>query len=176
MRSPQNLSLSKLNKPNSLNLSSQKRCSSPLIFFVAVLWAHSKQLLILIVPVFPGLDAVVQMGSHEYREEGDNHPPLPSATPLLVQPRTQLTSQAASTHCWLMSSFLSTRTPKSFSARLLDHQDQNPTFKQLKIHLTLGSWLTSLMKCELPDRWKELVGENFCQATHKMQSSTEVCL
>ena len=40
-------------------------------------------------------------------------------TPPLVQPRIQLTFRAASIHCWLMCSLLSTRTPKSFSAGLL---------------------------------------------------------
>ena len=36
-----------------------------------------------------------------------------------VQPRLQLAFQAARAHCLLMSSFSSTRTPKSFSAGLL---------------------------------------------------------
>ena len=38
---------------------------------------------------------------------------------LLMQPRTQLAFWAVSAHCWVMLSFLSTNTPKSFSARLL---------------------------------------------------------
>ena len=33
---------SKLNKPSSLNLSSQERCFSPLIILVALIWTHSK--------------------------------------------------------------------------------------------------------------------------------------
>jgi len=37
MRSPRSPLFSKLNKPNTLNLSSQERCSSPLIIF----WTHS---------------------------------------------------------------------------------------------------------------------------------------
>jgi len=36
-----NLLLSRLNNPNSLSLSLQERCSSPLINFVALLWTHS---------------------------------------------------------------------------------------------------------------------------------------
>ena len=35
-------SLLKLNKPSSLNLSSQERCSSPLAILVALLWTSSK--------------------------------------------------------------------------------------------------------------------------------------
>jgi len=40
-------------------------------------------------------------------------------TPLLMHPRIQLAFRAASACCWLMSSFLLTRTPKSFSTGLL---------------------------------------------------------
>ena len=38
------------------------------------------------------------------------------ATSLLMQPRVQLASQAASTHCWLQLRFSSTRTSRSFPA------------------------------------------------------------
>jgi len=61
--------------------------------------------------VAPGLDAVLQMESHKDRAEGDNPLPQPAATPLLMQPNTLLAFWAASTHFWLMSGFLSTRTP-----------------------------------------------------------------
>ena len=42
MRSPWSLLFSKLNKPSSLNLSSEERRSSPLIILVALLWTRSK--------------------------------------------------------------------------------------------------------------------------------------
>ena len=42
MRSPRSLLFCKLNKPSSLNHSSQERCSSPLIILVALLCACSK--------------------------------------------------------------------------------------------------------------------------------------
>ena len=42
MRSPWSLLVSKLNKPSSLSLSSQERCSSPLIILVALLWTCYK--------------------------------------------------------------------------------------------------------------------------------------
>ena len=38
---------------------------------------------------------------------------------LLMQPGIQLAFWAAVTHCWLMTSFSSTGTPKSFSSGLL---------------------------------------------------------
>lgn len=47
--------------------------------------------------------------------------PVPLATPLLVQPRKLLAFRAESTHCWLILSILSIRTPKFFSAELPLH-------------------------------------------------------
>ena len=38
VRSPQSFLFSRLNKPNSLSFSTEERCSSPLIIFVALLW------------------------------------------------------------------------------------------------------------------------------------------
>ena len=46
----------------------------------------------------PGLDAVLHMGPHKHRVEGDNPLPLPAAIPLLTQPRLQLAFWAASAH------------------------------------------------------------------------------
>jgi len=42
VKSPQSLLSSRLRSPNSLSLSSQGRCSSPLIFFTVLLWTCSK--------------------------------------------------------------------------------------------------------------------------------------
>ena len=74
-----------------------------------------------VLPVLgaPGLDTVLQMGPLKGRAEGDNPLLLPDAIPLLIQPRTQLAFQAASAHCWLLSSFSSIRTLRFFSAGLL---------------------------------------------------------
>jgi len=60
-------------------------------------------------------------GGASWRQSRGEHPlPLPAATPLLLQTRTQLTFQAASAHCWLMSHGSSPiRTPRSFSVGLL---------------------------------------------------------
>jgi len=62
---------------------------------------------------------VLQLGPHKDRAVGDSPFPLPDATPLSMQVRRQLDFQAASAYCWHMSSFLSTRAPKSFLAGLL---------------------------------------------------------
>ncbi|KAK4827585.1 hypothetical protein QYF61_019487, partial [Mycteria americana] len=43
IKCPQSLPFSRLTNPNSLSLSSQERCSIPLIIFVALLWTHSKR-------------------------------------------------------------------------------------------------------------------------------------
>jgi len=75
-----------------------------------------QQLCILLVLGAPGLDAVPQMGPQEGRADGDNPLPCPAATPLLMQPRILLAFHSARA---LMSSFLSIRTPKSFSTELL---------------------------------------------------------
>jgi len=82
---------------------------------------HEPYLCFLFLPVLgaPGLGTVLQMGPHKGRADRDNHLPRLAATPLLMQPRRLLASWATSAHCWLMSSFLYTRTPKSFSAVLL---------------------------------------------------------
>ena len=49
MRSPQSLLFSMLNKPSSLNLSSEERCSSPLIILVFLLWNLSKSSVFLVL-------------------------------------------------------------------------------------------------------------------------------
>ena len=81
----------------------------------------------------PGLDAVLQMGPHQGRAEGGNPLPLPAATPLLTQPGMQLAFQAANTHCWLMSSFPPTRTPKLFSAGLLSTSSSPTLYSYLAL-------------------------------------------
>jgi len=61
-------------------------------------------------------------------------------TPLLMQPIIPLAFQAANAHCWLMSSSLSTRIPRS-SAALLS-RSSSPTLYGIAPshmqHLTLG--------------------------------------
>lgn len=47
-----------------------------------------------VLPVLgtPEPDAVLQMGTHQSRAEGENHFPCPAGTPILMQPRMQLPS------------------------------------------------------------------------------------
>ncbi|GAB0184429.1 hypothetical protein GRJ2_000908200 [Grus japonensis] len=58
--------IERLNNPNSLSLSSQERCSSPLIIFVALLWTRSNSSMSFCGPVVlwtPELDAALQIGN-----------------------------------------------------------------------------------------------------------------
>jgi len=69
VRFPRSLPFSKLNKPNSLSLSSQERCSSLLIMGILFLWTLSKN--ISLVWETPGLDTVFQLVHQENRVEGE---------------------------------------------------------------------------------------------------------
>jgi len=79
LRSPCSLLFSRLKSPNTLSLSSQERCSSPWIIFVALLWTCSNSSM----PFFcvlraAELDAGLQMESHQNGAEGQNHLPSPA--------------------------------------------------------------------------------------------------
>ena len=113
IRCPWSLLFSGLNKLSSLSLSSQKRC-----IFVASSGPTSTALHPFCAGG-PGLDTVLQMGPYKGRAEGGMVLSLSLLPPLLMQPRVQLAFWDAGTQRWLMSSFLSTRTPKPFSAGLL---------------------------------------------------------
>ena len=82
------------------------------------------------VPAAPDLDAVLQVGPYGGRAEGNN-PPLPAATPLLMQPKIPLTVWAASAHCWLMFSFSSTKAPMSSSTELLSRSPSTSRYTHL---------------------------------------------
>ena len=117
MRSPGSLLFSRLNKPSSFSLSSQEKCSSPLIIFIAILWTRSKSPTSVLRA--PNLNTVFQPGSHKGRVERANYLLHPTVITFLMEPRILLTFWAASTRCWLMLSFSSTMTRKPFSAGLL---------------------------------------------------------
>jgi len=74
--------------------------------------------------------------------EGVNPLPLPAATPLLAQPRILLTFRATIAHCWLISSLLSTRTLKPFSAGLLSQSAGTSGPSMLCLCSSQGRWLT----------------------------------
>ena len=93
VNSHQSLLFTRLNNPNSLNLSSNERCSSPLMIFVVFLWTHSSSS----SPFLSrGPQTCIQLGPHKGKVEGNNHLSFPLATPLLSQPRIQLAFWAAS--------------------------------------------------------------------------------
>ena len=79
MRSPPSLVFSKLNKPNSLNLSLWERCFIPLSTFVALFWTYPESSTSLLYRVTPGLEILLQMGPQKGRAEGDNHITPPDA-------------------------------------------------------------------------------------------------
>ena len=110
---------SRLNSPSSLSLPSQERCSSPLIIFMVLLWPHSDRSMSVLCW---GLQSCMQ-DSRWGLTRAEQRGRIPClnllATLPLMQPRVQLAFWAAGTHYWLMSSFLSTGTPKFFSSGLL---------------------------------------------------------
>ena len=79
VRSPRSLLFSRLNRHNSLRLSSYERCSIPLINFAALLWTRSNRP-VHVFPVLraPELDTVLEEGSHQRRAEGQNLLPRPA--------------------------------------------------------------------------------------------------
>ena len=80
MRSPYSVLFSRLNKPSSLCQSSQGRCSSLLIIFVALHWTLPNSSVLLALGI-PDLDIILQMGLHESRVERDNHLPVTAGHP-----------------------------------------------------------------------------------------------
>ncbi|KAK4831337.1 hypothetical protein QYF61_017468 [Mycteria americana] len=117
IRSPHSLIFSRLNNPNSLSLSAQERCSSPLIIFVALLWTHSNRpMSFLCWGPQSGMQYSVGWGLMRAGYRGRITSLDLLVTLLLMQPRIWLAFWAASAHCWLMLSFSSTNTPKSFSS------------------------------------------------------------
>ena len=78
MRSPPSLVFSKLNKPNSLNLSLWERCFIPLSTFVALLWTYPESSTSLLYRVTPGLEILLQMGPQKGRAEREDQLPVPA--------------------------------------------------------------------------------------------------
>jgi len=70
---------SRLKKPNSLNLSLQGRCSSPLIIFVALVWTHWNSSMSFLCQ--GPQTGTLQIRPYEGRVEVDNPHPLPAGHP-----------------------------------------------------------------------------------------------
>ncbi|KAK4826403.1 hypothetical protein QYF61_008690 [Mycteria americana] len=63
---------------DNLQIILKERCSIPLIIFMALLWTRSQQVHAFPVLRTPELDAVLQVGSHQRRVQGQNHLPRPA--------------------------------------------------------------------------------------------------
>ena len=79
IRSAQNLLFSKLNNPSSLSLSSQERCSIPLLTFVALLWTHFNSSMSFLCWVLQSCTQDSRWGLS--RAERENHQPWPAGHP-----------------------------------------------------------------------------------------------
>ena len=111
MRSPRSRLSSRLNKPSSLQPSSQESCSSPLTISVALLWTPSNS-----SPSFLCWDPQPRMqhcrwGLPGAEQRGTITSPSLLTPPALLQLSTALAFRAVSAHCWLLSGFSPTRTP-----------------------------------------------------------------
>lgn len=80
-----------------------------------------------IYPVWPFLSCsessdlhpALQVWPYPFSLQSKSHLPWPADSTLLMQPRTALAFFVARAHCWLMFSLVSSRTPKSFTTKLL---------------------------------------------------------
>ena len=78
MRSLWSLLFPRLNNPNSLSLSSRRRCSSSVFIFVTLLWTHSDRSTPFLCWWAPELNTVLQVRFHQGRVEWQNHLPWPA--------------------------------------------------------------------------------------------------
>lgn len=97
------------------------------------LWASSCPLLELLQQLYlfhvvgtPDLDTELQIGHHYGWTNGDGYLLSLLVTPLFMQPRIPLAFQTAIIHSWLMSTFPSSRIPKTSFAALFK-KNSSPT-------------------------------------------------
>ena len=117
-----------------------------------------QQQYVFLVMEVPSLDTVLQLGPHKGKAERDNHLPLPCWSRIL------LAFWATSAHCWVMLSFSSTRTPKSFSTGLHSWSSSPSLYTSctnlLRVHsISLSTLLIKMLKHTGPktDPWASLV-------------------
>ena len=119
LRSSLNLLFSRLNSPRSLSLSLRNRCSSTFIMLMALCWrlyGISLSFLYWGGQKYPqhsrcGLTSAEQRGRITSLDL--------MATLPLMQPRIPLAFLVARAHCWLTLNLVSTKSPSSFSTKLL---------------------------------------------------------
>lgn len=128
MRFPWNLLSFRLKKLSSFRLSSQKRCSSPWIILVALLWTLSKSSTSFL---YWGLQTQMQYSSWSLTWREQKSISFTLLATLLMEPRVPLAFQAASTHYELVLCF-SSHHLKSFSARLLSRSSFRSLYTYLR--------------------------------------------
>jgi len=147
MSPPRSLLFPWLNKPGSLSLSLQERCSSPLIIFVALLRTHSNS-----STSFLCLGPQTWMQYSRWgRVRTEERGKIPSlATPLLIQPTIQLAFWAVRACCWLILSFVTTIFIFSNFSSLL------PTQPAALVHCPPWQWALNSLAGQRNRQTKEL--------------------
>jgi len=92
---------SRLNNPNSLSLSSEERCSSPLIVFVVLLWTRSNSSTFFLC-CLQSWTQDSRWGLTRAEQRGRITSVDLLATLLLMQPTIRLVFWVVSTHCQVM--------------------------------------------------------------------------
>jgi len=121
IRSSPSLLCCRLNSPSSLSLSSQERCCSPFIISVARFWTLSSMSMSLLCWGAQNWTQRSRCNLTSAEQKGRLTSLLLMAMFPLVQPRYcwLFCFLATRAHCLLMVNLVSTRTPRSFSAKLL---------------------------------------------------------
>lgn len=104
-----------------LRFSTWEKCSSPLIIFLGFWWTISSMSISHLYWESQNQTLVLQTWSHQCWAEMKCHLSLPAAL-LLLQPSILLAFFAARAHCSFMFNFVSTRTLRCFSGKLLSTQ------------------------------------------------------
>ena len=119
IRSPLILHFFRLSKPSFLSRSSEKRSSSSLTIFMALLWTCSKGPHLSCAGCLRPGHSTPDGASFGQNRGGTITSLSLLVTLLLMQPGILLAFQASRARCWLMLSSSSARIPKSFSVGLL---------------------------------------------------------
>lgn len=113
LRSPLSFLFSRLDKPSSLSLSSQKRFSSALPMFIALHWTLSSNSLSFLNWGAQNWVRYSRHGLIRAEQSGRISSLILLATVFLINPRTSLSFLATRPRCWIMVNMFSNRTPCS---------------------------------------------------------------
>lgn len=120
---PRSFCFSRFNSSISLSLSSYVRCSHPLIIFVAHPWTCSRMCTSLFFTGKPRCGWNSPDMTHQVWAEVKDQPPQPAAIAFLnADHKACINSPYTKSHCCPKVKLLSTRTPRSFSAKLFSTQ------------------------------------------------------